>query len=218
MRPIKSILVILTSSVALASLSSASIAADAPIYQPDLPVEVYGDPTDAGKWTGFYAGAHLGGVTTQDLANLNADNVRFSGGVQGGYLQQFGMFVMGAELEASVANDLTYALAPGAALRENWSIVAKGRAGVALGDTLLYGTAGLSLANLEGTGTAVASTETNAGIAFGAGVEQRLTDQLSIRAEYLQTQYLDVGSSVGGIGRTDNLTNHALNVGLNFHF
>ena len=39
-----------------------------------------------------------------------------------------------------------------------------------------------------------------------------------MRAEYLQTRYFDVDSAVAGIGRTDDLTNHAITVGVNYRF
>lgn len=56
------------------------------------------------------------------------------------------------------------------------------------------------------------------GLAFGAGVEQAITSNVSLRAEYQQTRFYDVESTVGGLGRTDDLTSHALKAGINFRF
>jgi outer membrane immunogenic protein len=218
----KTILIAAASGAATAALALPGFAADLPSYQAEPPANIYADAgmdLATGDWTGFYAGVHAGGITTDELDDdFDAENIDWSGGVQAGYLHQIDIFVIGAEVEASIANELTYVLAPDAGVQENWSVLAKGRAGVNLGDTLLYGTAGLTMAGFEGTGNAVLDEKVSAGVAFGAGVEHRVTDTISLRAEYLQTRYLDLGSSVAGMGRTDDLTNHAVNVGLNFHF
>lgn len=171
--------------------------------------------TAASTWTGFYLGGHLGGVTSNDFSEHNS---ALMGGVQAGYTHQIDAFVLGAELQASLADALHYELVPGADLKQNWSVAAKGLAGVAFGNTMLYGTAGLSVAELEPSGATTSSAETHAGAVFGAGVEHAFGNGISLRAEYLQTRYFDVNSTVGGIGRTDELTNHAITAGVNFRF
>lgn len=166
-------------------------------------------------WSGFYLGANLGGVTSDDFDEANSAVI---GGVQAGYLQQFGLFVLGAEVEGNYSDNLEFALAPGAGLSQEWSVTAKARAGVSLGQTLLYGTLGGTAAELKPTGATTSDAETHVGLAFGAGVEQAITSNISLRAEYQQTQYYDVESTVGGLGRTDDLTTHALKAGVNFRF
>lgn len=204
---------LLTGTVAVASVSAAQ-AAD--LYTPAPAAISYSDAglavaTD--NWSGFYAGAHGGMMSADDF-----DNTSFSGGVQAGYLQQFGQFVVGAEVSGTLSDELRYELTPDAGLTQNWSLAAKGRAGVALGDTLIYGTAGASLAELEPSGTTTSGTDTYGGVVFGAGVEQNLGNNFSVRAEYLQTRYFDVDSTVAGIARTDDLTNHAVTLGVNYRF
>lgn len=205
---------LLTGTAAAASVS-ATQAADLATYSPP-PAASYADAglaiaTDT--WTGFYAGAHAGVSSADDF-----DNSSFTGGVQAGYLQQFGQFVVGGEVSGTLTDELRYELTPDAGLTQNWSLAAKGRAGVALGDTLLYGTAGLSVAELEPQGATTSGTDTHTGAVFGAGIEQNLGNNFSVRAEYLQTRYFDVDSSVAGIGRTDDLTNHAITLGVNYRF
>jgi outer membrane immunogenic protein len=203
--------------IAIAATSVAAQAADlpyatapaAPVYS-NLDVAIATD-----EWTGFYIGAHLGGATTHEFEEATSG---LTGGVQAGYLQQFGNFVVGAEVQASLSDALYYELAPGAGLEQNWSVALKGRAGAALGQTLIYGTAGVTLAEFEPRGATTSASDTHAGLSFGAGIEQALGGGWSVRAEYLQTRYFDVDSAVGGIGRTDDLTNHAITAGVNFRF
>lgn len=204
----------LLSGTAVVASVSATQAADlytpapAQVAYPDAGLAVASD-----IWTGFYAGAHAGVVSADDF-----DNSNFSGGVQAGYLQQFDQFVVGGEVSGTLSDELRYELTPDAGLTQNWSLAAKGRAGVALGSTLIYGTAGVSLAELEPSGTTTSGTDTYAGAVFGAGVEQDLGNNISVRAEYLQTRYFDVDSAVAGVGRTDDLTNHAVTLGVNYRF
>lgn len=214
---IRPLSIALLAGVAALTSVSATQAADLP-YQTTVPAVTYADAgialaTDA--WTGLYAGAHIGGATSDEFKE---GKTAWTGGVQAGYLQQFDMFVVGAEVEAAFTDALLYELAPGAGLTQNWSVAAKARAGIALGDTLIYGTAGASLAELEPWGTTTSGKDNHVGVVFGAGVEQNLGNNFSLRAEYLQTRYFDVDSAVGGIGRQDDLTNHAVKVGVNYRF
>lgn len=169
----------------------------------------------ADEWSGFYIGAHLGGVTSDDFSESNSD---WTGGVQAGYLQQFDSLVLGAEIAASLYDELSYELSPTAGLQQEWSVTATGRAGVAVGQTLLYGLAGLSVTELNPTGATTSASDTYAGAVFGVGVEQALGNGWSVRAEYQQTNYWDIASSAGGIDRVDDLTNHAITAGVNFRF
>ena len=155
---------LLTGTVAVASVSAAQ-AADLYTPAPAISYPDAGLAVATDNWTGFYAGAHAGMVSADDF-----DNSSFTGGVQAGYLQQFGQFVLGGEVSGTLTDELRYELTPDAGLTQNWSLAAKGRAGVALGDTLLYGTAGVSVAELEPQGTTTSGKDTYAGAVFGAGI------------------------------------------------
>jgi outer membrane immunogenic protein len=138
--------------------------------------------------------------------------------VQAGFLQQFDSFVLGGEIAASLHDELSYELSPTAGLQQEWSITATGRAGVALGQTLIYGLAGLSITELNPSGSTSSGSDTFTGAVIGAGVEQALGNGWSVRAEYQQANYWDVASTRGGIGRVDDLTNHSVTAGLNYRF
>jgi opacity protein-like surface antigen len=205
-----------TSVVAVGFIASASAAdlvsapPQAPAFYPDAGLALATD-----KWTGFYAGASAGYMTSNDF---NENNSAWTGGVQAGYLQQFGMFVVGAEAQASISNELNYELAPGAGLKQNWSVSGLARGGVALGDTLIYNVAGVTFAELEGTGATTSEKAGHAGLIFGAGVEQALGDNFSVRAEYLQSRYFEVESTVAGVARKDDLVDHTVKLGVNYRF
>ena len=211
----------LTALVATLATAPLSAAVAADLIRSPVPVSTpqYGNldmaiATD--DWTGFYVGAHGGAATAE---RFGEDSTAWGGGVQAGYLHQLGNFVLGGEIQGTLHNELNYALVPGVAgLQQNWSVEARGRAGVALDQTLLYGTAGLSLAGLEGTGGAVTSEDTHVGAAFGAGIEQGFGNGWSVRAEYIQTRFWDVQSTVGGVSRSDDLTGHAITAGVNYRF
>ena len=203
--------------VAMAVMLSPAVAADLAIAAPAAPAYAY----DAGlaiataPYTGFYVGAGLGAITSDDFKE---NNTGFSGSLQAGYTHQFGLFVVGAEAEGTYTNDLEYALAPGASLTQRWSAAAKARAGVALDQTLLYGALGYSVAELNPAGAVTSEKGTYGGLVFGGGVEQGFGNGLSARVEYLQSRYDDVKSTIGGVERSDNLINHSIKAGLNYRF
>lgn len=204
--------------VAMLALVAAPQAAD--LQYSTLPAASHQDAglaiaTD--RWSGLYAGVTAGGRTAGDFG-FDLDDYGLTAGGQVGYLQQLGMFVVGAEVQGLWSDELYYALTPDAGLTQNWSVAAKGRAGVALGDLLVYGTGGAVLAELSPAGTTSSGSKWQTGAVFGGGLEHRLGDNLSVRAEYLQTRLFDVESAVAGVGRSDNLTNHSVTLGLNYRF
>jgi len=170
---------------------------------------------DASPWTGFYAGGSLGIVTSDDFdEDYSAGTI----GLQGGYLQQFGVFVLGAEVEAMYLDELTYELDAVGGLTQDWSAALKARGGIALDHTLLYGTLGYGWTSFESYGDASVDEDAVGGLVWGLGVEQSFGNGVSARVEYLQANYDDVESVVGGLSRSDDLTTHAVKAGVNFRF
>lgn len=162
-------------------------------------------------WTGFYAGVYGAQGIVDTVAAYN-------GGVQFGYNHRFDNFVLGAEIEGTYNNAQDYLLPGGGVLRQNWSGAASLRAGIAFDRVLLYGTAGVGAAYLESEGTVTSPDKWVYGLTFGGGVEVAFTDAVSAKLEYTQALYTGVESTIGGVTRTDDLTNHAIKAGLNFHF
>ncbi|MFN3945222.1 MAG: outer membrane protein [Allosphingosinicella sp.] len=127
--------------------------------------------------------------------------------VHAGYDQQYGSFVLGvvAEIGRSGAEDSVTAFSTTPAnyvmtreLRENAAL--RARAGVAMGDTLVYGTGGVawgrirnsfSTSNTANSFTARSERGDGWGYRLGGGVEQRLGRNLSIGLQYLYTSLDD---------------------------
>jgi len=124
---------------------AADLGGNVPVPEP-LPVQ-----TLMPEWAGIYAGGHLGGA-------LDGDN-DFVGGLQLGHNWQSGNFVYGAEGDVSFA-DQTFG-----------SI--RGRAGIAAGRALIYGTVGLAI------------DDNDEGLVAGGGIEYKVAQNTSIGVEAL---------------------------------
>lgn len=111
----------------------------------------------------------------------------FFGGVLAGADIQLGNIVLGAEADTSFGK--AFGENPNVAVTLSQFSTFRGRAGYAMGNVLLYGTAGLALADLKvssprwGDGNGLAS-----GWTYGGGVETKLTENISLRGEYLYTK------------------------------
>ena len=143
-------------------------------------------------------------------------------GVRGGYDWQFGNWVVGAVGEASRVNveDSVTGFSTTPTLYTmtrtlDWTAAARLRAGYAMGDTLPYVTGGAAYGKISNsfftgnganTFTVQEDDEDASGWQLGGGVEHRVTDNLSLGAEYLYTS-LDAGDHViraGGPAPADN--------------
>jgi opacity protein-like surface antigen len=167
-----------------------------------------------------------GGVTTRGTAavndSINLGNVaRFLDagsegaifGGQFGYSWQVGSWVVGLEADASVLSargratvtrdavdfggvPIGVLVTTSAEHNIDFLSTFRGRAGMAFGDLLVYGTAGLAVGHIELDGSIRPNPALNptyvgsrslfmAGYAVGGGIELALGDQFSIRGEYL---------------------------------
>lgn len=172
---------------AVVALAGSAAAADLITYPTSTDQQVpVASSTPAYDWTGFYAGVYGA------YRHSPADGNQFGIGIDAGVSTTFNFVLAGAE----VAVEGLGAGAGGASYAE-----ALGRAGVLVGDnTLLYGTAGYGT-GLGGT----ASGQSD--VLVGAGLEQAITDSVSLRAQYLH------GFPITGANPKDEVT-----LGAQFHF
>lgn len=126
---------------------------------------------------GFRVGLEAG---IEDGAENATDNNEIYG-VFGGYDFDFGNAVAGIELGYS-RRDLN---ATGGLTLED-TLQLKGRYGWKFGEGLAYGTAGLAWSEDSGG-------DTNNGYVLGLGYEYSLNETTFVGAEYLYSQYQDVG-------------------------
>jgi outer membrane immunogenic protein len=173
------IALLLTTAVTPATAAGAKLATKAP-----PPAPLYGAPST--DWSGFYLGINGGDGWGKDGGS------RSSGGMAGGtigYNVQTGPTVYGIEA------DLDWSGADG----QKYLSTVRGRLGYASGQLLPYLTGGLAFDNASGIG--------NPGWTLGGGVEYRLSQVLSVKAEYLYVAF-DHG----------DVRDNILRAGLNWQF
>jgi outer membrane immunogenic protein len=231
----------------LATVSSGAFAADAIVAAPEAPI-VY---DTAFTWSGVYVGLHAGHawgdvsyaadphpVTDPDPAET-FDVSGWLAGAQVGFNRQVGNFVFGIEGDISWANiegegsdvDPRPESESIPSFEVDWLSTIRGRAGVAIDRVLIYGTGGVAFAgvtgnisNLEGAGDNRSDDHVHTGWTLGAGAEFAVTNNVSIKGEYL---YADFGGEnfnfgdfygAGDLTADADLDLHMIKVGFNVRF
>ncbi len=172
-------------------------------------------PPPAADWTGFYAGAYLGGgaATGRVTSSLVAGSFDGIGGegIHGGFMagynyQLAGPWVIGLQGEfglTDISSDLNVAIATAKA-GPTYTVSVSGRLGWLTGpDTMLYMLAGYTHARYKLKVNvpfgSISVKEGYDGFHVGAGMETRLGEHLSARVEYRFTQYGKEDWDTGGI-------------------
>jgi len=210
----------------LASVATGAFAADLPNQKgpPPAPAQVYAPPF---SWTGLYAGINVGGAFG-DLSNTNFSNP--NGGVFGGqvgYNLQINQFVAGVEADldgtSAIANN-TYALGTNK-FATGLMTTERVRAGLAMDRTLLFLTAGYAgidtRASYNDTVNGLAGWQQSwrNGAAVGGGVEYAFTNNISVKAEYLYTPFVDQTYFAGTPDAEKNsFSTNTVRAGLNYKF
>ena len=210
--------------ILLASVAGAACAADLPApptatYSKAPPIV-----SPVTNWSGFYVGA-MGGYASEN----NSDGPGVKGGFGGGtvgYNWQFNTVIAGIEADgafADVNNSATEVVAGipiSATAKLDALATLRGRVGVAFDRVLLYGTAGLALADtkvsVSGSGITLSDTKTQTGWTAGAGVEWMFLPRWSLKAEYLYRRFESV-TLFGGISTGSSALNSG-QFGVNYHF
>lgn len=215
-------------SVTLVAASGSAFAADlarrAPVAAPyEQPISVY-------NWTGFYAGANVGGeflrntATNAGLSNkLNSASV--FGGVQAGYNWQTGPWVLGAEADIGYGHpSKTKAFGINTLkTEEGVAGTVRARAGYAFDRFLVYGTGGLAWANFDTRAndgfTSEKKNDTRVGWTVGGGLEYAVTNNVSVKGEYLYEDFGHQNTTFTNVGPVrQGLTEHLVRVGVNYKF
>jgi outer membrane immunogenic protein len=201
--------------------TSSAFAADLGIVQQPAPAAYTSGAFD---WSGFYAGANLGyGWAEAEVFGVSfGDFDGVLGGVQVGYNHDFGGFVLGVEGDIQLSDvkyteDFGGGASAGAQLDSFGTI--RARAGYAVGNFLPYVTGGVAIGNASlsaaAGGMSVTIDETYVGFVVGGGLEVAVTDNVSLKGEYL---YTDFGTADFDTGTDIGLTSHVVRAGVNFHF
>lgn len=170
-------------------------------------------PLGAYSWAGPYLGANIG-YQWGSVSNNPTQPSGVAGGVEAGYNWQRGAFVFGGEtdFELSGADDTVFPWQ----FSSPWFGTLRGRAGVAINNVLVFGTAGLAYGDLRADTAALTESHASIGFAAGAGVEVGLAPRWSAKAEWLYLDLADRSFSV--TGTSNGLTANLLRLGVNYHF
>nr|WP_210307877.1 outer membrane protein [Aminobacter niigataensis] len=198
-------------------------------------------------WSGLYIGVH-GGIGGGEFDNsylietevgpigYNVSDRAFGGfgGVQAGYNHQLAPnWVAGVEVDFSLSGikaehseSSSEGFSSRYAIQIDWFGTLRGRLGYAQDNVLFYGTGGaaygrISYSDSDSDGFNEALADTNLGWTAGAGVEYGITNDITLKTEYL---YVDLGSlkATNLIYTGDRIEMdtafHTLKTGLNYKF
>ncbi|MGI8524666.1 MAG: outer membrane protein [Pseudolabrys sp.] len=209
------------------------LALAAPAYAADMAVKApsYAVPAlPAFTWTGFYAGANVGGGWA-NLRDQFGDSIDLSGVIGGGqigYNWQTGNFVFGVEGDfqgssQDKTNTFTVLGVPVSAKAEiPYFGTLRGRVGFTQDRWLAYVTGGYAYTSVKLTlsalGLSASSSDAKSGWTVGGGLEYMPWDRWSVKLEYL---YIDTGNTnvtLFGTNISGRSKDHIGRIGLNYHF
>lgn len=216
----------------LAAVATTSVMAADLIVEEPIAVEALAAAHD---WNGAYVGVFAGyGSGNAEWGAFFDLDVPVAGWLAGGTV---GANFQADSLVFGVEGDLAWSGIGGnvacptptfdCSTNINWLGTLRGRAGFAADAALLYVTAGLAVAAVDSAtedppAAADVFSSTYVGWAAGAGVEFAVTDDVSIKAEYL---YVDLGTQTSpaadlgaGADTPIAITAHTAKVGLNWGF
>jgi outer membrane immunogenic protein len=206
-----------------AIVGALSLAAISSAAAQDYSRSAYGRPS---IWTGFYGGANLGYGWGEMKAPGGTDAVKpggIVGGLHGGYNYQMQQFVVGAEADFDFSN-MSKSIGDGTSsvtARFNSFSSVRGRVGVAIDRTLVFGTLGYGWSQMSfkgnDAGTPINIARTFGGLVYGGGVEYKFTNNMSLRGEVLR--YNTFGNlDFGGDTVRINTPVTQFRMGVSYHF
>lgn len=158
--------------------------------EPVVQQPVMTEPVSVGRdWTGGYVGAQLGyGDVDVKNAPLGGSDPTF--GIHGGYMYDFGNFVIGGEADFDRAR-----IGLGGGNRIDNIGRLKLRAGFDAGDALIYGVGGAARATTNNLGN-------ETGYLVGVGLDYMVTEQWSVGSEVLYHRFSNFGNTTNDVEAT----------------
>lgn len=169
------------------------------------------------NWTGGYVGANVGyrwlsADATDGTFAGSPDSSSAFGGLQAGYNWQINQFVVGVETDFGYGSSSKNET--GFGVKQTWEGTTRARAGVALDRFLVYGTAGVAYSDFDLSNLGASSSDWRFGWTAGGGVEYAVTKNVSVKGEYLYTDYGDDTTN----GAKYDLSNSLVRLGVNYKF
>lgn len=150
----------------------------------------------SGDWSGAYGGLQLGygfGEFDPDPTNIGElDSDGVVGGFHLGYNWDFGQWIAGAELQYD-ASDLSV---DDGTTSGNFDGIArlKGRMGYDLGNSMVYGSAGVAYTNFDGFDGVTDIDFDDPGYVVGVGYDYKVNENWVLGAEYQHHMFDDFGA------------------------
>lgn len=149
-------------------------------------------------WSGGYAGGFVGAQCADIVATKTAvdkggtstssatfDGCTAQGGLIGGYNVQYDEIVYGVETDYAMGGNMLTRSKDGANVGTDFMMTLRGRMGYAFNSTMAYVTGGAAVAQ----GSVIDDTNWHLGWVAGVGVEQKVSDNLALRAEFLHADF-----------------------------
>ena len=201
--------------------------------------------TEHVDWSGLYLGIiGTGAMFASEMSDQwettdydTPDTARWAGGlgVTAGWNAQSGSFVYGIEGDISWTSFESEVDTARARHEASWDYLAtlRARAGLAAGNVLAYVTGGIAMARTDYSSVEIndndefSNEETQAGLAGGMGIEVALSENLSMKGEYLYVGFPDVTAPWNNVRdaaerneyvMTYRSDAHLIRAGLNYSF
>lgn len=225
--------VILAASAAVL-ISGTAMAADAIVYNEPAPVVI----ANTFSWEGAYAGVNAGyGFGKMKDEDISVKPRGFVGGIQAGYNWQINQLILGVETDiqaSSLESEFTISQNPyyqTLGTKIDWFGTTRARLGYTPVDRfMIYATGGVAYGKVKTYAEAnsglyyySSASDTRVGYTVGAGAEYAITNNVTLKTEYLYTDLgklkLDVsnGEQTLTIGEAKSAF-HTVRVGLNYKF
>jgi len=216
--------------LALAVLAAPAAAADLggerrqPRYAEPLPPELR---SDVERWTGFYLGGTLGygwgdGRTSGDIGSFPYEQSGTLGTIYAGYNWQIGRTVLGLEADIGTGDFGASETTGLGTLKSSLNAMGsfRARAGFLIAPALLvYGTAGLAWADMDYQLVGdQARSETFLGYQVGLGTEWMVSNNVSLRLEYIHTDFGHERVIHSGLNNSFEPDFNTVRAGISFKF
>ncbi len=177
------------------------------------------------NWSGFYIGVHAGyGFFNADNSGAGQswtqDGNGLTGGVFTGYNMDFGDYVLGIEADTTFGdldNDTPIAGLGNVQVAFHGQHTLRVRAGMDLGSSLLYATGGLAMSDIWLKGLGFRDDHFLWGGVAGAGYEVKVTEDITVRAEYLYSIFAEQTYQLASPVSVDFET-HSIRAGVAWQF
>lgn len=232
----------LATSAAALVMATSAMAADLPYRRAaPAPMEAYPPAFTTSSWTGGYVGGSIGWRSTSfdpvmnsmEIAGKSRNTATF-GGFAGYNFQVSPNIVLGVEGDMNYGKTNAHgpAVVSGPGMLSSrysldWAGSARGRIGYTQDSWMIYGTGGLAFADLKMQGTyttpgafwTTTDSKWAAGYAVGAGLEYMLTQNLTLRGEYLYSDFGRHSVSIPNGGQASvEVDSHTARAGVAYKF